>query len=150
MGINTVEFHTGSYANAFIKNINIDKEFKKIEENVFFAKEKSVFMFFGGGSTTLPAKKARFCLLGIVRGQIPDGHFWRRQGLTVRPWPGSCQSLPTLGGRDSVRPGLSVRTWLAESAKAADLKDGFGGEAPQGRETTSFGCLNFGEYSNLY
>ena len=42
LGIRTVEFHTGSYANAFIKNRNIDKEFKKIEENVFFAKEKGI------------------------------------------------------------------------------------------------------------
>ena len=51
LGISTVEFHTGSYANAFIKNRNIDKEFKKIEENVFFAKEKGINCHAGHGST---------------------------------------------------------------------------------------------------
>ena len=51
LGISTVEFHTGSYANAFIKNRNIDKEFKKIEENVFFAKEKGINCHAGHGLT---------------------------------------------------------------------------------------------------
>ena len=51
LGISTVEFHTGSYANAFIKNKNIDKEFKKIEESVFFAKENGINCHAGHGLT---------------------------------------------------------------------------------------------------
>ena len=51
LGIKTVEFHTGSYANAFIKNKNIDEEFKKIEENVIFAKEKGINCHAGHGLT---------------------------------------------------------------------------------------------------
>ena len=49
LGISTVEFHTGSYANAFIKNKNIDKEFRKIEENVMFATEKGINCHAGHG-----------------------------------------------------------------------------------------------------
>ena len=51
LGISSVEFHTGSYANAFIKNKNIDKEFKKIEENVIFAKELGLNCHAGHGLT---------------------------------------------------------------------------------------------------
>ena len=51
LGISTVEFHTGSYANAFIKNRNIDKEFKKIEENVMFANEIGLNCHAGHGLT---------------------------------------------------------------------------------------------------
>ena len=42
----------------------------------------------------------------------------------------SLHSRPTPGSRDSSRLGLSVRTWLAEAATAADLKGGSGGRSP--------------------
>ena len=72
LGIRTVEFHTGSYANAFIKNKNIDKEFKKIEENVIFAKEKGINCHAGHGLTfENVAKIAR--LPDIIELNI--GHF---------------------------------------------------------------------------
>ena len=51
LGISSVEFHTGPYANAFIKNKNIDKEFKKIEENVIFANEIGLNCHAGHGLT---------------------------------------------------------------------------------------------------
>ena len=81
------------------------------------------------------------------------------QGLPARPWPGpkasrpgpgpvKDQVLPTPGGRDSGRLGLSVRTWLAEAATAADFKGGSrGAKPPQGKKFKLFlGCLNLGEY----
>ena len=52
------------------------------------------------------------------------------RGLPASPWPGTSQVLPTPGGRNSGRLGLSVRTWLAEAATAADLKGGSGGRSP--------------------
>ncbi len=51
LGISTVEFHTGAYANAFIKNKNVNKEFRKIEENVMFAKEIGINCHAGHGLT---------------------------------------------------------------------------------------------------
>ena len=51
LGINTIEFHTGSYANAFSKNKNIDKELKKIEENSLFAKQIGLNCHAGHGLT---------------------------------------------------------------------------------------------------
>ena len=73
-----------------------------------------------------PAGKRLAFLFG--GGQIQDRHFW--QGLPASPWPGTSQVLPTPGGRDSGRLGLSVRTWLAEAATAADFKGGLGGRSP--------------------
>ena len=52
----------------------------------------------------------------------------------ARDWPGTSQVLPTSGGRDSGRLGLSARTWLAEAATAADLKGGSGGAKPPPRK----------------
>ena len=51
LGIRTVEFHTGSYANAFIKNKNDNTEFRKIEENVIYAREKGINCHAGHGLT---------------------------------------------------------------------------------------------------
>ena len=51
LGVNTVEFHTGSYANAFNKKENVDKELKKIRENVIFAKENGISCHAGHGLT---------------------------------------------------------------------------------------------------
>ena len=50
-------------------------------------------------------------------------------GQGLWPFPGlvEVQVLSTPGGRDSGRLGLSVRTWLAEAATAADLKRWSGG-----------------------
>ena len=69
------------------------------------------------------------------------------KGLPASPWPGTSQVLPTPGGRDSGRLGLSVRTWLAEAATAADLKGGSGGASPpqEKKFKVVFGCLNLGE-----
>ena len=63
------------------------------------------------------------------------------------PWPGAPQVLPTPGGRDSGRLGLSVRTWLAEAATAADLKGVSGGAKPPQEKKFKlvFSCLNLGE-----
>ena len=51
LGIKTIEFHTGSYANAFIKNANIDVELKKIVESTAFAKELGLNCHAGHGLT---------------------------------------------------------------------------------------------------
>ena len=51
LGVSTVEFHTGSYANAFNKKENVDKELKKIRENVIFAKENGINCHAGHGLT---------------------------------------------------------------------------------------------------
>ena len=69
------------------------------------------------------------------------------QGLPASPWPGTSQVLPTPGGRDSGRLGLSVRTWLAEAATAADLKGGSGEAKPlqEKKFKLVLGCLNLGE-----
>ena len=51
LGIRTVEFHTGSYANAFIKDRYDNTEFRKIEENVMFAREIGINCHAGHGLT---------------------------------------------------------------------------------------------------
>ena len=38
LGIKTIEFHTGSYANAFAKKINVENELNKMRESTAFAK----------------------------------------------------------------------------------------------------------------
>ena len=53
LGIKTIEFHTGAYANAFEKN-NIDEielELKKIKDNVIFAKNLNIVSHAGHGLT---------------------------------------------------------------------------------------------------
>ena len=49
--------------------------------------------------------------------------------------------------KSSGRLGLSVRTWLAEAATAADLKGRSGGAKPPQEKKFKlvFGCLNLGE-----
>ena len=71
------------------------------------------------------------------------------QGFPVRPWPDTSQVLPIPGGRDSGRLGLSVRTWLAEAAIAAELKGGvWGGDPPRKKKhILVLCCLNLGELS---
>ena len=83
---------------------------------------------------------------GLPAGPRPDPK-------ASRPVPGliQVQVLPTPGGRDSGRLSLSVRTWLAEAAAAADSKGRSGGRSPphQKRKCKLFGeCLNLGEYSD--
>ena len=51
LGISTVEFHTGSYANAFVKNKNDNSEFRKIQESVMFAKAIGINCHAGHGLT---------------------------------------------------------------------------------------------------
>jgi pyridoxine 5-phosphate synthase len=53
LGIKTIEFHTGAYANAFQNNnINeIELELKKIEDNVIFAKNLNIVSHAGHGLT---------------------------------------------------------------------------------------------------
>ena len=66
----------------------------------------------------------------------PNRHFGPDLDLQdqARDWPGGPGPAHTFfstpGGRDSGRLGLSVRTWLAEAATAADLKVGSGGAKP--------------------
>ena len=72
LGISTVEFHTGSYANAFIKNKNDNTEFRKIEENVIFAKEKGINCHAGHGLTFENVSKIA-ALPDIIELNI--GHF---------------------------------------------------------------------------
>ena len=51
LGIKTIEFHTGSYANAFIKKTNVEIELKKICESASFAKELGLNCHAGHGLT---------------------------------------------------------------------------------------------------
>lgn len=51
LGVKTIEFHTGSYANAFIKNTNIEEELKKIINSTAFAKELGLNCHAGHGLT---------------------------------------------------------------------------------------------------
>ena len=51
LGIKTIEFHTGSYANAFIKKENFELELKKIEESTAFAKKINLSCHAGHGLT---------------------------------------------------------------------------------------------------
>ena len=72
LGISTVEFHTGSYANNFIKKENIVRELKKIEENIIFAKENGINCHAGHGLTFENVPKIA-ALPGIIELNI--GHF---------------------------------------------------------------------------
>ena len=51
LGIKTIEFHTGSYANAFIKKTNVEIELKKICESASFAKKLGLNCHAGHGLT---------------------------------------------------------------------------------------------------
>ena len=51
LGIKTIEFHTGRYANAFIKKNNVDLELKKITEGAAFAKKLGLNCHAGHGLT---------------------------------------------------------------------------------------------------
>ena len=72
MGVSTVEFHTGSYANNFTKKENMVKELKKIEENIIFAKENGINCHAGHGLTFENVSKIA-ALQGIQELNI--GHF---------------------------------------------------------------------------
>ena len=72
MGVSTVEFHTGSYANNFTKKENMVKELKKIEENIIFAKENGINCHAGHGLTFENVAKIA-ALPGIQELNI--GHF---------------------------------------------------------------------------
>ena len=134
--------------------------------------KKKVWLFLAGRGGRLPPsenEKAQFVLFSEKKKCGP--RVWASgQGLqpgppasprpgpkASRPVPGlvQVQVLPTHGGRDSGRLGLSVRTWLAEAATAADLKGGSGGAgappAEAGRYTTlsSRVLIPEGSVSNL-
>ena len=51
LGVKTIEFHTGSYANAFTKKINVELELKKITESTAFAKKLGLNCHAGHGLT---------------------------------------------------------------------------------------------------
>ena len=51
LGVKTIEFHTGSYANAFIKKNNIELELKKITESTAFANKLGLNCHAGHGLT---------------------------------------------------------------------------------------------------
>ena len=51
LGVKTIEFHTGIYANAFMQKTNVEKELKKITESVAFAKELGLNCHAGHGLT---------------------------------------------------------------------------------------------------
>ena len=51
LGINTIEFHTGSYANAFAKKNNVEVELKKLRESTAFAKKLGLNCHAGHGLT---------------------------------------------------------------------------------------------------
>ena len=51
LGINTIEFHTGSYANAFAAKNNVELELKKIKESTSFAKTLGLNCHAGHGLT---------------------------------------------------------------------------------------------------
>ena len=72
LGVSTVEFHTGSYADAFIKKQNVDKELKKIEENVIFAKENGINCHAGHGLTF--ENVAKIAALPEIK-ELNIGHF---------------------------------------------------------------------------
>ena len=48
LGVRTVEFHTGAYANAYLNN-NVRSELKKIQDAVSFAKENEIISHAGHG-----------------------------------------------------------------------------------------------------
>ncbi len=51
LGVKTIEFHTGGYANAFIKKNNVELELKKIAESTAFAKKLGLNCHAGHGLT---------------------------------------------------------------------------------------------------
>ena len=51
LGIKTIEFHTGSYANAFAKKINVENELNKMRESTAFAKNIGLNCHAGHGLT---------------------------------------------------------------------------------------------------
>ena len=51
LGVNTIEFHTGSYANAFATKNNVELELKKIRESTAFAKKLGLNCHAGHGLT---------------------------------------------------------------------------------------------------
>ncbi len=51
LGVKTIEFHTGSYANAFINKNNVELELKKITESTAFAKKLGLNCHAGHGLT---------------------------------------------------------------------------------------------------
>ena len=51
LGVKTIEFHTGSYANAFINKNNVELELKKITESTDFAKKLGLNCHAGHGLT---------------------------------------------------------------------------------------------------
>ena len=51
LGVKTIEFHTGSYAKAFIKKNNVELELKKITESTSFAKKLGLNCHAGHGLT---------------------------------------------------------------------------------------------------
>ena len=51
LGVKTIEFHTGGYANAFIKKNNVELELKKITESTAFAKKLGLNCHAGHGLT---------------------------------------------------------------------------------------------------
>ena len=51
LGVKTIEFHTGSYANAFIKKNNVELELKKITESTKFANKLGLNCHAGHGLT---------------------------------------------------------------------------------------------------
>ncbi len=51
LGVKSIEFHTGSYANAFMKKNNVELELKKITESTAFAKKMGLICHAGHGLT---------------------------------------------------------------------------------------------------
>ena len=51
LGVKTIEFHTGSYANAFINKNNVELELKKITESTAFANKLGLNCHAGHGLT---------------------------------------------------------------------------------------------------
>ena len=72
LGINTIEFHTGSYANAFLQKNNIELELKKIIKSTFFAKKIGLNCHAGHGLTYNNVSSIA-SIEGIVELNI--GHF---------------------------------------------------------------------------
>ncbi len=72
LGINTVEFHTGSYANAFANQKNFEQELIKIKESTFFAKSLGLNCHAGHGLTY-----ENVSLIASIEGikELNIGHF---------------------------------------------------------------------------
>ena len=72
LGIKTIEFHTGSYANAFTNKKNIENELKKISKSTAFAKNIGLNCHAGHG-LTFENVSSIVSIKGIVELNI--GHF---------------------------------------------------------------------------